>query len=227
MLRVPPVFSGDDDWLSEIEVPAPPNAKETEDLIHFGRESIFRRILPRRLRLLQAAAVGIIGAVLLAVVLARTVSREGPSPLPPVAGLSFQSSLMPTMASECAHGGCTNATASDQDLANLRRFLGATFRIQGSRVRDGHGVLRGLSASAHDGAGDDLELAAVSPPAVPAHWARTIDYGTARVSRTTLRTTQGLWLVESRAEVAPWCDGVVPPLWNLAMSGANVDQLHI
>jgi hypothetical protein len=35
MLRVPPAFSGDDDWLSEIEVPAPANAKESEDLIHF------------------------------------------------------------------------------------------------------------------------------------------------------------------------------------------------
>ena len=177
---------------------------------------------------MQAAAVGITGAVLLAVLVVHTVSRERPSPPPPaVAALSFQFSLMPSMASECAHGGCTNETASDQDLASLRRFLGATFRIQGHRVRDHHGVLRGLSATAHDGAGDDLELAAVSTPSVPAHWARTIDDGTAQVSRTILRSTQGLWLVESRAEVAPWCDGVVPPLWNLATSGANADQLHI
>jgi hypothetical protein len=30
-----------------------------------------------------------------------------PSPVPAVAGLSFLYSLMPTMASECANGGCT------------------------------------------------------------------------------------------------------------------------
>jgi len=90
---------------------------------------------------MQAAAVAITGAVLLAVLVVRTVSRERPS-LPPaaVAALSFQFSLMPTMATECAHGGCTNETASDQDVASLRRFLGATFRIQGDRVRDRYGV---------------------------------------------------------------------------------------
>jgi hypothetical protein len=178
---------------------------------------------------MQAAAVGIIGSVLLAVLLVRTVGREWSSPPPPaaVAALSFQSSLIPTMATECAQGGCANETASDQDLASLRRYLGATFRIQGHRVRDHHGVLRGLSTTAQDAAGDDLQLAAVSTPSAPAHWARTIDDGTAQVSRTILRTSQGLWLVESRAEVAPWCDGVVPPLWNLAMSGVNADQLHI
>jgi hypothetical protein len=184
---------------------------------------------PRRLRLLQVATVGILGAVLLAVLAVRTVNQEGPSLPPPaaVAGLSILSSLMPTMASECAHGGCTNEAASDEDLASLRRFLGATFWIQGARVRDRHGVLRGLSASAQDGAGDDLELAAVSTPSVPAHWARAIDDATAQVNRRILRTTQGLWLVEYRAEVVPWCDGVVPPLWNLAWAGANADQLHI
>ena len=133
ILRVPPVFSGDDDWLSEIEVPAPASAKETEDLIHFGRESIFRQMRPRRVRLMQAAAVGIIGSVLLAVLLVRTVGREWPSPPPAaVAALSFQSSLIPTMASECAQGGCTNETASNQDLASLRRFLGATSHPLGS-----------------------------------------------------------------------------------------------
>jgi hypothetical protein len=225
---MPPGFSGDDDWLSEIEVPASPRAGETEDFIRFGHTSIFSRMRPRRFRRLQVAA-GIIGAVMLAVLLVRTVSREGPPQPPPAAvvRLSFQSSLMPTMATECAHSGCTDETASDQDLASLRRFLGATFRIQGNRVRDHHGVLRGLSANAQDGAGDDLRLSAVSTPSAPAHWVRTINYGTARISRTTLRTTQGLWLVESRAEVAPWCNGVVPPLWNLAVAGANADQLHI
>jgi hypothetical protein len=229
ILCVPPGFSGDDDWLSEIDVPAPSDAEETEDFIRLGRESIFSRMRPRHRRLMQVAAIGIIGTVLLSVLLVRTVSGEGPFLPPPaaVAGLSFQSFLMPTMASECMHGGCTNEAASDQDLASLRRFLGATFWIQGDRVRDRHGMLRGLAASAQDGAGDDLELSAISTPSVPAHWARTIDDGTARVSRTTLRTTEGLWLVESRAEVAPWCDGVVPPLWNLARSGANADQLHI
>jgi hypothetical protein len=157
---------------------------------------------PRRLRLLQVATVGILGAVLLAVLAVRTVNQEGPSLPPPaaVAGLSILSSLMPTMASECAHGGCTNEAASDEDLASLRRFLGATFWIQGARVRDRHGVLRGLSASAQDGAGDDLELAAVSTPSVPAHWARTIDDATAQVNRRILRTTQGRgsWSTEPR-----------------------------
>jgi hypothetical protein len=179
---------------------------------------------------MQATAVGIIGAVLLAVLLVRTVNREGPSLSPPaaVAGLSFQSSLIPTMAPECAHGRCTNEAASDEDLASLRLFLGATFRIQGNRVHDRHGVLRGLSTSGQDGAGDYLQLAAVSTPSVPAHWAGTgVDDRTGQVTRTILRTTQGLWLVESRADVAPWCGGVRPPLWNLAESGANADQLHI
>jgi hypothetical protein len=179
---------------------------------------------------MQAAAVGIIGAVLLAVLLVRTVGRQGPSPSPPpvVAGLSFLSSLMPTMASECAHGGCTNEAASDEDLASLRLFLGATFRIQGDRVHDRHGVLRGLSASGQDGAGSYLQLAAVSTPSVPPHWACTgVDDKTGQLTRTILRTTRGLWLVESRADVAPWCGGVRPPLWNLAESGANADQLHI
>jgi hypothetical protein len=54
-----------------------------------------------------------------------------------------------------------------------------------------------------------------------------VDDKTGQVTRTILRTTQGLWLVESRADVPGWCDGVVPPVWNLAMSGVNADQLHI
>lgn len=230
ILCVPPGFSGDDDWLSEIEAPAPPDAGETQDLVRFGRESIFSRMRPQRLRLLQVAAIGIIGAVLLAVLLVRTVTEEGP-PLPPpaaIAGLSFQSSLMPTMASECAHGGCKSEAASNQDLASLRLFLGATFKIRGDRVRDHHGVLRGLSETAQDGAGEYLQLAAISTPSVPAHWTGTgSDDRTGQVSRTILRTTQGLWLVESRADVPPRCDGVVPPVWNLATSGVNADQLHL
>jgi hypothetical protein len=76
--------------------------------------------------------------------------------------------------------------------------------------------------------GDYLQLAAVSTPSVPVHWDGTgFDDKTGQVTRTILRTTQGLWLVESRADVAPWCGGVAPPLWYLARSGANANQLHI
>jgi hypothetical protein len=64
------------------------------------------------------------------VLLVRTVSRDGPPPPAAVAGLSCQSTLTPGMASDCAHGGCNTESASDQDLASLRRFLGATFKIR-------------------------------------------------------------------------------------------------
>jgi hypothetical protein len=74
---------GDDEWRSEIEVPASPDAEETDDFVCFGCASIFSRSRPRRTRLIQLPAVGMIGAVLLAIFLVRTVTRDGPSLAPP------------------------------------------------------------------------------------------------------------------------------------------------
>jgi hypothetical protein len=72
------------------------------------------------------------------------------------------------------HQGVQKRQPGDgRDRRRRRPFLGplcgpatppAAFRIQGDRVHDRHGVPRGLSASAQDGAGSYLQLAAVSTP---------------------------------------------------------------
>jgi hypothetical protein len=226
---VAPLFPGDDHWLSEIEGPAPPMVAETDDLIELGHDSVFSRLSPRRTRLTLAAVVGIIGAVLLANILVRTASEDVMSIAPPAAvvGLSFRSALMPTMASECARNACKSAAASGEDLASLRKFFGATYVIQGDRIRDRHGVLRGLSSSVRDGRGDDVQLRAIRSPSAPVHWTGMAGLdGITVVTRTTVQTSQGLWLVESRA-VSPICDGVTGPLWGLAEIGADAAQLHL
>jgi hypothetical protein len=39
-----PMFSGDDDWLSEIDVPAPAAVADTDETISLGRNSAFSRL---------------------------------------------------------------------------------------------------------------------------------------------------------------------------------------
>jgi hypothetical protein len=223
-----PGVSGDD-WLSEIDVPVSDSGPEADDVITLGRDSVFSRLGSRRTRLIQVAAVGIIGAALLASFLVRTASKHVASSAPPTAvvGLSFRSALVPTMASECAKNACTSNAATDEDLASLREFFGPTYLVRGDRIHDRRGVLRGLSASIRDGRGDNVQLRAIWSPSVPAHWTGTAGLdGTTLATRTLLQTRQGVWLVESRA-VSPHCDGVTAPLWGLAEIGADAAQLHL
>ena len=226
-LVVAPVFSGDD-WLSEIDVPVPHSGSEADDVIALGRDSVFSRLGSRRTRLIQVA-VGIIGAALLASFLVRAASKQVASCAPPTAvvGLSFRSALVPTMASECAKNACTSNAATDEDLASLREFFGPTYLVHGDRIRDRHGVLRGLSASIRDSRGDNVQVRAIWSPSAPALWTGTAGLdGTTLATRTLLQTRQGVWLVESRA-VSPHCDGVTAPLWGLAEIGADAAQLHL
>jgi hypothetical protein len=193
-----------------------------------GRPSLFSRQGSRRTRLLQLAAAGLIASVLLASFLVR-VNQHGPSTAPPTAivGLSFQSPLAATMATAYAKDACTSVAASDEDLKSLREFFGPTYVVVGDRIRDHHGVLRGVSASIRDGRGDNVQLRAIWSPSAPAHWTGTAGLdATTLVTRTLLPIPQGMWLVESRA-VSPHCDGVTAPLWGLAEIGADAAQLHI
>jgi hypothetical protein len=224
---VTPVVPGDD-WLSEIEVPAPQSGAEPEDVIALSRPPRFSRHGSRRTRLIQLAAAALIASALLASFLVR-VNKHGPSTTPPTAvvGLSFQSPLAPSMATACAKGACTSIAATDEDLESLREFFGPTYVVVGDRIRDHHGVLRGVSASIRDGRGDNVQLRAIWSPSAPAHWTGTAGLdGTTMVTRTLLHIPQGMWLVESRA-VSPHCDGVTAPLWGLAEIGADAAQLHI
>jgi hypothetical protein len=168
---VAPVFPGDD-WLSEIEVPVSQSGAEADDVITLGRTSVLSRFGSRRARLIQVTAVGLVGAALLASFLVRAASKHVPSNAPPAAvvGLSFRSGLVPTMASECAGNACRSSAATDEDLDRLRESFGPTYVVDGDRIRDRHGVLRGLSASIRDGRGDDVQLRAIWSPSAPAHW---------------------------------------------------------
>ena len=82
-----------------------------------------------------------------------------------------------------------------------------------------------------DSHGDYAQVHAIRSPAVPAHWAgmHGIDL-TVMVTRTVVRTSHGLWLVETRT-LNPDCrktegaDAV--PLWNLTETGANAAELHL
>ena len=228
-----PVFSGDDDWLSEIEVPEPATAAEPDETLSLGRRSAFRRLSHRRTRLLQVAAA-IIGAVLVASYLVDTKTGPAPPPAPPaaLAGLSFGAALAPTMSSECAEDACVRTAATDEDLASVRSFFGATYLVRGHRVRDRHGVLRGVSTSMEDPSGDYAQVHAIRSPSVPAHWAGTASIDqTVLVHRTVVKTSSdGLWLVESRT-LNPDCtktEGAnTVPLWNLSEMGADAAELHL
>ena len=224
---VTPVVPGDD-WLSEIEVPESQSRAEPEDVIALNRSTLFSQAGSRRTRLIQLAAAGLIASALLASFLVR-VNKHGPSTAPPTAvvGLSFQSPLAPSTATACAKGACTSNPATDEDLESLREFFGPTYVAVGDRIRDHHGVLRGVSASIRDGRGDNVQLRAIWSPSAPAHWTGTAGLdGTTMVTRTLLHIPQGMWLVESGA-VSPHCDGVTAPLWGLAEIGADAAQLHI
>jgi hypothetical protein len=228
-----PVFSGDDDWLSEIDVPELATAAEPDETLSIGRSSAFHRLSPRRTRLLQVAAA-IIGAVLVASYLIDTETRPARPPAPPaaLAGLSFGAALAPTMSSECAQDACVRTAATDEDLANLRSFFGITYLVRGQRVHDRHGVLRGVSTSMEDPSGDYAQVRAIRSPSVPAHWAGTASIDqTVLVHRTVVKTSSdGLWLVESRT-LNPDCtqtEGAnTVPLWNLSEMGADAAELHL
>ena len=226
-----PVFSGDDDWLSEIEVSA--SAAEADETLSLGRNSAFSRLGPRRTRLLQVT-VGIIAAALMASFLLREATQHAPSLAPPapVVGLSFQVAMAPTMSSECARDACIRTPATSEDLASLRGFFGPTYLVRGHRLHDSHGVLRGVAVTMEDGYGDYVQVHAIRSPSVPAHWAgmHGIDL-TVVVTRTVVRTpSQGLWLVESRT-LNPDCrhtEGAdVVPLWSLTEMGATAAELHL
>jgi hypothetical protein len=158
-LVMAPGVSGDD-WLSEIDVPVSDSGPEADDVITLGRDSVFSRLGSRRTRLIQVAAVGIIGAALLASFLVRTASKHVASSAPPTAvvGLSFRSALVPTMASECGKNACTSNAATDEDLASLREFFGPTYLVRGDRIHDlesiGARTLDRHRRSRRDDAGD-------------------------------------------------------------------------
>jgi hypothetical protein len=228
-----PVFSGDDDWLSEIELPAPAAEAETDETLSLGRNSAFSRLGPRRIRLLQVA-VGIMAAALVALFLVHAATRHTPplAPPAPVVGLSFQVAMSPTMSSECARDACIRTPATSEDLASLRGFFGPTYLVRGHRLHDRHDVLRGVAVTMEDSHGDYAQVHAIRSPSVPAHWAgmHGIDR-TVLVIRTVVRSpSQGLWLVETRT-LNPDCrktegaDAV--PLWDLTETGATAAELHL
>jgi hypothetical protein len=204
-----------------------------DDLIWLGRDSVVSRLSARRARLIQTAAAGLIGASLLATFLVRTAGKHVPSMAPPAAvvGLSARLALIPTVASVCANNACTSSPATDEELlAGLGEFFGATYIVRGDRVRDRHGVLRGLSVCVRDISGDGVQLHAIESRSAPAHWT-----GSASLDRTVLvtgrsmHTTEGLCLVESDSEplLHEDRDANTVPLWRLAEIGAYATQLHL
>jgi hypothetical protein len=228
-----PVLFGDDDWLSETEVSEPATEAEPDEILSIGRRSAFRRLSHRRTRLVQVAA-GIVGTVLVASYLVRVETNHAPSLPPPAAlvRLSFGAALAPTMSAECAQDACVRTAATDEDLASLRSFFGATYLVRGQRVRDRHGVLRGVSTSMEDPSGDYAQVHAIRSPSVPAHWVGTASIDqTVLVHRTVVKTSSdGVWLVESRT-LNPDCthtEGAnTVPLWNLSEMGTDAAELHL
>lgn len=156
-----------------------------------------------------------------------TAPEAGPAPAWLV-NRPFSAGLSPDLSPQCARGGCHFTSASGLDLAGMRALVGRPFTVEGMRIFDSYGQLRGVAIYVDDIHADELTIDAVWVPRAPARWdaERTLLTGGAPASRWVLHTASGVWLVQA---VAWGCGGDQewPTLTGLAVHRVQAARLNL
>jgi hypothetical protein len=128
----------------------------------------------------------------------------------------------PLVAAECAHGQCGSDTASQSQLAAVRRYLEPSFTVSGLRITDPRAVQRQVSLVASDGS-SVVWVQAVRTSRAPTGWAAPLTVqrsGTAEalIVRTVVRRAadRSTWIVEVQASRPGPLADLVPTMQRLA-----------
>jgi hypothetical protein len=171
--------------------------------------------IPRRRRVVLTHVLTAVVVAALAAAITLQVRRPGQGPV-----LDWAHS--PLVAAECAHGQCGSDTASQSQLAAVRRYLEPSFTVSGLRITDPRAVQRQVSLVASDGS-SVVWVQAVRTSRSPTGWAAPLTMqrsGTAEalVVRTVVRRAadRSTWIVEVQASRPGPLADLVPAVQRLA-----------
>jgi hypothetical protein len=196
-------------------------ANREPDVVETGtspRSSALSRLIsriPRRRRVVLTHVLTALVVAALAAAITLQVRRPGQGPV-------LDWAHGPLVATECAHGQCASDTASQSQLAAVRRYLQPSFTVSGLRITDPRAVQRQVSLVASDGS-SVVWVQAVRTSRTPPGWAAPLTVqrsGTAEalVVRTVVHRAadRSTWIVEVQASRPGPLADLVPTMQRLA-----------
>jgi hypothetical protein len=196
-------------------------ANREADVVETGTSSRFSALsrlisrIPRRRRVVLTHVLTALVVAALAAAITLQVRRPGQGPV-------LDWAHGPLVAAECAHGQCGSDTASQSQLAAVRRYLEPSFTVSGLRITDPRAVQRQVSLVASDGS-SVVWVQAVRTSRAPTGWAAPLTVqrsGTAEalIVRTVVRRAadRSTWIVEVQASRPGPLADLVPTMQRLA-----------